>query len=120
MAEAGLKATWKVTKWWLIAAIVLVVPLYCIVWGLSGSWDYAFEVVTGTSSPFKMQNVGPAGGLLGFVGYLLIPVVIGAVASVWFSMNVRRVFGTDLAKQVLDQVAKEVAADKAAREAGSP
>ena len=113
MPEPDWRATWKVSKRWLkILGLVVIAP-FGIVWGLSSSWNYAFDVLTGTTSAFH-DGVGPAGEVLAVVGWLLVPVVIGAVASVWFSMNVRRVFGSELANQVLSEMRAVVEADRQA------
>jgi hypothetical protein len=113
MTDPGWGPTRQVTRNWLIVLGLIVAIPYGIVWGLSG-WNYAFDVLTGTASAFH-PDVGPAGEVLAVVGWLLIPVVVGAIAAVWFSLRVRKVFGTELGRQVLGEMRAVAEADAAGR-----
>jgi hypothetical protein len=116
MADPGITPTWKVTKRWLIILGIAVIVPFSIVWGLT-SWNYAFGVLTGSASAFGQSGVGPAAAVLAVIGYLAVPVGIGAVASVWFTANVRHVFGNELASQILTEVKEVVASDRSAPQA---
>lgn len=59
------------------------------------SWDSAFNIVTGSLSPFH-PGLGPWGSILAFVGYLLVPAAVGAIASLWFTRNIQRTYGGSL------------------------
>jgi len=99
-------ASIKVSLWWIGGAAIIVGVPFCVVWGRM-SWDIAFQIVTGSLSPLH-PGLGPMGSILAFVGYLLVPAAVGAVASVWFTHNVQRVYGVDLIRAVADRVKKDL------------
>ena len=66
-----------------LSAFGLVVGGLFILTGLTSSFKTAFDVLTGTASPFKSQ-AGVAGVLLAITGYLVVPAVIGTLAAVFF------------------------------------
>jgi hypothetical protein len=103
--EAGARASIRVSLWWIGGAAVVVGIPFCVVWERT-SWDSAFEIVTGTRSPFQ-PGLGPAGSILAFAGYLLVPAAVGAVASLWFARNIQRVYGQSL----IDAAAKKLKED---------
>ena len=108
--SGGLNAGWRaamiVSAWWTgVAAVIVAIP-FCVVWARM-SWDSAFEIVTGTKSPFQ-PGLGPAGSILALVGYLLVPVVVGAVASLWFARNLQMVYGENLIEAAAGQIKKDL------------
>lgn len=81
----------KVSFCWMAVAAIMVGLPFCFVWKLA-SWDSAFQIVTGSLSPFQ-PGLGPAGSILAFVGYLLAPAAVGAIAALWFTRNIQRTYG---------------------------
>ena len=104
--DVGWRASIKVSCWWLGGAAIVVGIPFCIVWGLT-SWDFAFNVVMGTQSPFQ-PGLGPAGSVLAVAGYLLVPTAVGAVASLWFARNMQRVYGQSLIAAAGEQIKKDL------------
>jgi hypothetical protein len=105
--DPGPKPTGIAARRWLSWAAILVLIPYVIVWGKTDSFNYAFEVLTGTGHPFN-NGAGPVAAILALEGYLLVPVAVGAVASAWFMISVRRTYGDEQVKQVADDVRKDL------------
>lgn len=68
MPDPGPKPTGIAARRWLSWAAILVLIPYAIVWGKTDSFNYAFEVLTGTGHPFN-NGAGPVAAILALEGY---------------------------------------------------